>query len=350
MGSYLAIARIAAFAQKVEKRTYGQDSSSLRGDNACMRGITVSAALLISALFACSTAEATEVLVSNYFGDTVGRYDIATGGFLGNLGGAAIDGPLATRVGPDGLVYVSSEVNNRILRYNSSSLAYVDTFATGTGLNSPTGTAFDGAGNVLVANFANSTVAKFNSSGVFQGNIVPSGSGGLNGPDVGITVGPDGILYVPSFDSNQILKYDKTTGSFLGIFAGPGGAANLTQPRTLIWKNNMVWVTSDNGNKVLRYDLNGSYIDTFVASGAGGLNGAVGMIFDDSGNLLVSSWRNNRVLRFNGSTGAYMNDFISSGLSGPVFLTTVPEPFSLATLGLGVLMMHRARKRKYSKE
>ena len=67
-----------------------------------------------------------------------------------------------------------------------------------------------------------------------MGVFVAAGSGGLSGP-VGLTFGPDVNLYVTSFASNQVLKYDGRTGAFLSVFvsAGLNGPYALTfYPKT----------------------------------------------------------------------------------------------------------------------
>jgi hypothetical protein len=46
--------------------------------------------------------------------------------------------------------------------------------------------------------------------------------GGLNGPG-GMVFGPNGDLLVSNFSTNQVLRYDGTTGAFVGVFAQGGG-------------------------------------------------------------------------------------------------------------------------------
>ena len=56
-------------------------------------------------------ATAEELLVSSFLSDRVARYDAGSGGYLGTLGVGRLDGPLAAKIGPDDLLYVTSEVH-----------------------------------------------------------------------------------------------------------------------------------------------------------------------------------------------------------------------------------------------
>ncbi|MBI1335075.1 MAG: PEP-CTERM sorting domain-containing protein [Armatimonadetes bacterium] len=281
-----------------------------------------------------------ELWVGSYFGDNIQRYDLTSGSSLGMVGAGKLDGTLGMTIGPDGSVYVCSELTGSLEKFDRNG-AWLGRFATA---NSPTAVTFDKDGKAYVGQFDIDSVAKYSSTGSPLGSFVLPGSGGLDGPDIGATFGPDGNLYVPSFNSGDVLRYNGTTGAFIDKFI-PSGSGGLSQPRQIIWRNGAMYVTSDNGNKVLRYDAStGTYIDTFIAANSGGLNGATGMVFyKDS--VYITSWRNNRVLKFDATSGAYQGDFVASGLSGPVSLLVVPEPSAVIGLAGGLALLLRQKKR-----
>jgi len=104
-------------------------------------------------------------------------------------------------------------------------------------------------------------------------------------------------LYVGSFFTNSVLKFDATTGAFQSVFAtsnqlqGPNGIA--------FGSDGKLYVASRLTNNVLRFNADGSF-DQIFATG-NGLMGPAGILFDANGKLLVANWQGtpNTVLRFN---------------------------------------------------
>jgi outer membrane protein assembly factor BamB len=108
-------------------------------------------------------------------------------------------------------------------------------------------------------------------------------------------------LLVGSDFTDSILRYDETTGAFLGVFASGGG---LDGPIGLVLgPDGNLYVTSGDGS-VLRYSgTTGAFIDAFVPSGSGGLDAPQDLVFGPDGNLYVTSGNSGNVLRYNGTTG-----------------------------------------------
>jgi len=76
-------------------------------------------------------------------------------------------------------------------------------------------------------------------------------------------------------------------------------------------------VTSWNNNRVLRYDgQTGAFEGAFVTGGSGGLSRPHSACFGPDGHLYVTSFANDRVLRYDGQTGAFIDAFITPGLGG----------------------------------
>ena len=194
------------------------------------------------------------LFVSSYF-TSVHIYDACTGAYVGNLDTATrLRGPQAVKLGPDGLLYVVSEMTDQILRYRNDTLEFVDAFATLSGAN-PTGFAFGPNGDVYVAAYRTGDVRRLSSTGVPLDVPVPSRAAGLRGPDNGITFGPDGNLYIPGYDSSSVVRFDPRTGvSSVAVAAGTNG---LFHTRGILPTRggDALLITSEGSGRLLRFDL-----------------------------------------------------------------------------------------------
>ncbi|AVP96529.1 hypothetical protein C7S18_04640 [Ahniella affigens] len=270
-------------------------------------------------------------LVSGYFNNNVLVYDACAGTLIGPLDTAnRISGPQTITLGPDRLLYVVSENNGRILRYDPSSLAFVDTFLDlGTSFR-PISIAFDANDDLYVAGFDADSVRLYDGeTGALKATPIAARAGGLDGPEVGMTIGPDGRLYVPSYYTNSVLRYDPQTGAVTTFIAANAGG--LRRPRGLVFESNgNVLVASEAGNQVLRFSTTGASLGEFAA-----VTGPAGMKRTTDGRLLVTSGSSVRVFNLTSgvSQGVLFQPENSGGLSGATNVEFSPALVDVSQIG-----------------
>ena len=134
--------------------------------------------------------------------------------------------------------------------------------------------------------------------------------------------GPDGHLYVPGFDSNNVLRYDGQTGALIDEFI-----SGIAQPRVVLFnpEGTRLLVSSWGSNRVFEYDAaNGALIGQFG-------NPAplpTGLSFAANGDLLIATDQVGQVSRRDPQTGAALANFISIGstpLSSGTFILTIGQ-------------------------
>lgn len=299
----------------------------------------------ILALLLSAPVSGDELLVSSFQPANVQRFDAPSGAFELVYGASPLTGVLGTAIGPDSLVYVASEATNQILRYAVDG-SYVDAFVeddpstpgdeTG-GLAGPSGLAFGPDGSLFVGSFNGDSVLQYDAlDGSFLKVFVTATSGGLNGPDAGMTFGPDGDLFVPSFWNHSVKRYDGQNGAPLGDYVGllQGGLRN---PRTVLFPGDgFAYVSSEGSDEILRYiEATGAFDVKLVSDDpatpgdeTGGLDAPTGMGIGPDGALWVASLNTNEVKRYDLASGTYLDDPVSAGSGGlalPTYLLFRPR-------------------------
>jgi streptogramin lyase len=261
-----------------------------------------------------------------YFNDTtaVRRYNGNTGAFVDTFIPSGAGGPnqmIGMVIGPDGNLYVSD--GTQVQRYDGSTGAFIDIFisAAGGGLQAAYLLAFGPDGNIYLAGqdatdaFKSKVVRYSGASGAVIDTFIPA----LDRSQVAVNsliFGADNNLYISAIallgTDGYVLKYDGATGALISRFIAPGTTPLGAFPTGLAFGPRCsLYITS--GPNVLRYDARtGIFLQTFASPGTDGhgTGGTQDIAFGPDGNLYVSMQFDNRVLRYNGVTGAFIDIFI----------------------------------------
>jgi DNA-binding beta-propeller fold protein YncE len=305
--------------------------------------------------------------VTSYATDNVMRYDELTGAPMpaDGLPGAqfiaprtgGLNTPLDVLVTPNGDLLVDSAEDGSVKAFDITSGSYNFDFVPQSGaLFLPTGMIFTpDYSHFLVAALGTNTILHYDYDGQMGSNRTAFITDpGMNGP-AGMVFGPDGNLYVTSLNNSSVLRYDGQTGDPLpadgqtGAIFVPPQSGGLSRAGGIVFgPDGNLYVSSEASNQVMRYD--GTTGDPLPADGQTGaifvpndpsnphLNQPAGMVFGPDSNLYVASIQTNSVIRFDGTTGDYIDDFIPPGSGGlarprditfwdtdPVSLNYIPE-------------------------
>jgi streptogramin lyase len=191
--------------------------------------------------------------VSGYKSGAVLVLDPADGALVTTLPG--LPGAQATRVHPDGRLLLVAEEAPGVYVADATTfeglapliLNNPDTAEDETGgLTSPTGVAFL-AGEIVVGDYKTDRLLRYDAQGASLG-VFAEGIEGLDGPDAGLVVGPEGDLWVPCFESSLILRLD-ASGAVVERVEG------ATNPRHLWFDaEGALWVSSWGSGEILRRD------------------------------------------------------------------------------------------------
>ena len=177
-------------------------------------------------------------------------------------------------------------------------------FVSGNMLDGPVGMVVD-SGQLLVASFTNDHILRVNTS---NGELLQTfgNDNELDCPE-GLAIGPDRNLYVASFLLRHVVRYELSTGAFLGQFAPPltsSGPRPFPPPGS-----------AGGAEEASKGD----------ARPPPPLLGAEDLAFDWEGHLHVTAYFHNAVHKYNGSSGAFLLSYGKGVVRGPVGVTCGPH-------------------------
>ena len=200
------------------------------------------------------------VLVSNLSSVNITRYNATTGAYINDFASVP-GGPTRMKIGKDGLLYVLQwNGNGRVLRYQLNG-TYVGEF-TNVGVTQSIGLDWDTAGNLYVSSFDRAQVRKFDSNGNDLGLFISSN---LSGP-TNITFDSDGDLLVSDYIAGSVKRFD-SNGIFVGNFIS---GVSKVEGIDAFNNGNILLGIGANGS-VRMYDSEGVFIEDFVTRSTSGL-------------------------------------------------------------------------------
>ncbi|MBC7884348.1 MAG: hypothetical protein H7X99_02665 [Saprospiraceae bacterium] len=150
--------------------------------------------------------ESNTVLVSNLNSGKISRFNATTGAYIDEFA-TGIQGPTRMKIGKDSLLYVLQwSGTGKVLRFALDGTAMGPFTATGVGTS--IGIDWDSAGNLYVSSYNGKIVRKYDSTGSDKGNFIS----GLAGP-TNIWFDAGGDLFVNDYNAGIVKQY-ANDGSF----------------------------------------------------------------------------------------------------------------------------------------
>ena len=262
---------------------------------------------------------------------SIDRYDGTTGAFIDHfIPAGKIDG-VRDMVFQGDFLYIGSEYTDEILRFSAASGVpagisgipgdAVFVAADAPILDGPHGMTSgpDANGDLIpelyVTGLGQNLVRYDGATGARHPvTFATSGAGALSSPQ-GLTVSPDGNIYVASTGSNKIQKYNPLTGAFLGTISN----AALVGPKDVKFgSDGLLYVASSGNDRILRFSQSGEFIDDYVPAGAGGMDNTHRLAFGPDEDLYVVALGTGQILRFGPENEALVTVTISKPSSLPL--------------------------------
>ncbi len=122
------------------------------------------------------------------------------------------------------------------------------------------------------------------------------------------------VIYVSSHDNDEVLRYDEVTGVFMDTFI-PSGAAGLNEPHGTLDRGTDLLVCSFATDQILRFDRDTGDVIGVFADSLSGLDSPVFLAIGMDANVYVSSQGSDEILRF-APDGTFIDAFVSAGSGG----------------------------------
>ncbi len=195
------------------------------------------------------------VLISNLSAaGIISKHNWATGALIENFA-EGLGGPTRMKIGPDGLLYVIqwSTTNNKILRFQLDGTPLGE--FTQIGVSNSIGIDWDANGDLYVSSYGTSTIHKFNGNdGSYIGVWNDSD---LQGP-TNIWFEDDGNLIVLNYNSGIIRRFDPAGNAIADLVTGVAGCEGFD-----FFPNGDILIGVGSDGSIRKYDSDFNFIENF---------------------------------------------------------------------------------------
>lgn len=190
----------------------------------------------------------------------------------------------------------------------------------------------ENSGQVLISNLSSNKINRYDAN---TGNLIGAFATGINGP-TRMKIGPNNLLYVLQWGGNGLVRRYQLDGTFVDEFTNVGVARSIG----LDWDSSgNLYVSSFEGASIRKFDTNGNDMGLFVNSD---VEGPTNIWFDDSDNLFVNDWTGNKVVQFD-ADGDFVRNLISTGINQPEGVDFFPNGnFLIGSGGTSEVRMYDA--------
>jgi hypothetical protein len=174
---------------------------------------------------------------------------------------------------------------NKIVRFEYPSGEPIGYFSTDSfsPIDNTTGIAQGPDGDIYVGSYETSSVQRYAAeTGKYLGEFIAPNYGGLTGP-IALDFGPDGNLYVSSTVTDSVKRYNGTTGVYMDEISIPGGGV-----RNFAFSPNdgLIYIALRNLNRVDRFNpVTGQFIDVLGF----GMTLAQNITFNETGDIYITT-------------------------------------------------------------
>lgn len=239
------------------------------------------------------------LLVSSWKNNQVAIYNGCDHRFIRYLDeSGAIQGPQAIFQDHNNDVILISEGNHQLIKYDGNTLEQKAVVIPAGQIQSPISAVREGSHHVLIFSYAENSIHRYDMRNWHrQDTLLEANNPHLKGIDLNPNFGPDGGLYVPGYDSNNIIRIDPKTKQVSQWVSKDLG---INRPRAVFWHGDHAYVSAWGNSNIFEFNQQGQITRIMFPM----VTGPSALIKDGQDSIFIASDRKNSVYRYRFTDGS----------------------------------------------